>query len=460
MKDKDFDDIFSKGLNGEQKQVYDDRLWEKLAERLDEHENKGGTLLSESSKVSRWKLLPWVGLLLLLLLGANTWFLFKMNQSDSSKTQLLKEINDLKAIIEKQNTQTKSENSIQKDTVIIYKYLPSTISNNGKSTFERPNISIKVTSNENSGSINAIKDDFNTELKGNTSKSGFNSEKLIDNNDSKSQLSNNPANPINGNTLEKSTTLISNEKKSSFEITSPIQTIKALPYWYLNQTLMVLPRQSNQNNIITPPQYKKRFWIGLNGGLINYHTSWFSKDNVAISRNEKSYQVGLKMEYALTNHWRIVAGGDYCPFNFKIFWQDNRYNLPALPTYYANNPNEYKIKYSEATQSLVQGYLGLKHVFSGNRWRPYLGAAYTRMEILPFNVNYDILKLSNNKEIPITVKQNQISISNIALLNGGFEYRISTRLTAQAESFYYKDINKVKKTYDLFGLRGSLLIGF
>ncbi len=459
MKDKDFDDIFSKGLSGEQKQVYDDMLWEKLAERLDEHENKGGALISESSKASRGKLLPWVGLLLLLLLGANTWFLFKMNQSDDGKTQLLKELNDLKAIIEKQNQQTKSDNIIEKDTIIIYKYLPTT-SGNSKNAFEHPNISQKVTSNQNSKSVTPIKSDLNTGLKGNIPQSDFNSEKLKNNNYNQNQLIKNPSNSIKDKTIEETSSLISNEKKSSFESTPPIQTINALPHWYLKQTLMVLPQQFNQNNIITPPQYKRRFWVGLNGGLINYHTSWFSKDNVAISRNEKSYQMGLKMEYALTDHWRIMVGGDYCPFNFKIFWQDNRYNLPAIPAYFANNPNEYKLKYSQASQSLIQGYAGMKYVFSGTKWRPYLGIAYTQMEILPFDTEYSFLKVSTNKEIVQTIKQNQVSVSNIAMLNGGFEYKISPRLNAQAEGFYYKDINKVKKTYNLFGLRGSFLIGF
>ena len=459
MKDKDFDDIFSKGLSGEQKQVYDDRLWEKLAERLDEHENKGGALFSESGKASRSTLLPWVGLLLLLLLGANTWFLFKMNQSDDGKTQLLKELNDLKAIIEKQNKQTKSENIIKKDTIIIYKYLPTT-SGNSKNAFERPNISQSVTANQNSKSLTVIKSDLNTGTKGSVPLSNFKSEKFVGNNYNQNQLNKNPSSSINGKTIEETSHLILNEKRPSFESTPLIQTINALPHWYFKQTLLVLPQQSNQNNIIIPPQYKKRFWVGLNGGLINYHTSWFSKDNVAISRNEKSYQVGLKMEYALTDHWRIMAGGDYCPFNFKIFWQDNRYNLPAIPTYFANNPNEYKLKYSQASQSLIQGYAGMKYVFSGTKWRPYLGVAYTQMEIMPFDTEYSFLKVSTNKEIVQTIKQNQVSVSNIAMLNGGFEYKIGPKLTAQAEGFYYKDINKVKKTYDLFGLRGSLLIGF
>ena len=62
------------------------------------------------------------------------------------------------------------------------------------------------------------------------------------------------------------------------------------------------------------------------------------------------------------------------------------------------------------------------------------------MEILPFETEYSFLKVSNNKEIIQTIKQNQTSISNIALLNGGFEYKISPRFTVQTEGFYYKDI--------------------
>ena len=450
MNDKDFDKIFSKGLNEEPKKTYDERDWENLAQRLDAHDAKN--VVSPQSGVPKWKKSLWLAPLLLLLLGVNGWSLLKTNEAENQNETLLNELKSLKTIIEHQNKQTEIKTIIQRDTVIIYKYLPST-----SSFFEKSKVnSTSDLSQINSQLLRQTPSVFlpNSMLLEDKNKVLIKTEniQIVDNQlfNKKNESDLNKANPEN-NTLTMPPNLllndflpIKNERllkslKSQKEVTPP--QLSALKY----PVSIIKPMPSN------------RFFIGPSGGLIYYHSAWLNKDNVEVFRNEKSYQVGLKMEYALSNHWRVVLGGDYCPFNFQIYWQDSRYNLPQPTAYFTNNPN---IKFTsvKANQSIVQASLGIKHYFTGNRFRPYIGGGYATMRILPFQAEYEYTEW--NKIVYTKPFQNTVTINNLLILNGGLEYRLNARLFAQIDVFYSKDVNKTHKTYDLFGLKGTLLFGF
>ena len=80
------------------------------------------------------------------------------------------------------------------------------------------------------------------------------------------------------------------------------------------------------------------------------------------------------------------------------------------------------------------------------------------MRILPFQAEYEYTEW--NKIVYTKPFQNTVTINNLLILNGGLEYRLNARLFAQMDVFYNKDMNKTHKTYDLFGLKGTLLFGF
>ena len=123
MKDKDFDKIFSKGLIEDSKKTYDEGDWDSLAQRLDAHDAKNVVL--PQSGVPKWKKSLWLAPLLLLLLGVNAWSLMKTNESEHQNEKLLNELKNLEIILKYQNKQTEIKTIIQRDTVIIYKYLPA-----------------------------------------------------------------------------------------------------------------------------------------------------------------------------------------------------------------------------------------------------------------------------------------------------------------------------------------------
>ena len=203
-----------------------------------------------------------------------------------------------------------------------------------------------------------------------------------------------------------------------------------------------------------------RLFVGISGGMINYKAMWVNAQGLTVSRNEQSYQAGLKLEYALTDRLRLMVSGDYCPFNFEIFWQDARYNLPTPEHFY---PQYERIKSSKAHQKLTQATIGTKYLLTDGtkKWRPYIGAGYSAMRILPFETEFTIQNLANPASLrTATTSSKKIDIANLLLLNGGLEYRFTRHFVAQGEGFYNLDLNRPRKTYDLFGVRGALLVNF
>ena len=442
MNDKDFDKIFSKGLSEEPKKAYDERDWENLAQRLEAHD---APAVVAPIAANKWKKSLWLAPLLLLLLGVNGWSLLKTNEAEHQNETLLNELKSLKTIIENQNKQTEIKTIIQRDTVIIYKYLPASLSSNQRKSLISPS-----NSSEQTPSVFSTKEQLLVEKNS-----------LLNENKNTQLIDNQLINKEKGNDLNKTG---SEEDKSTMPPRLAIKDFLPLKNEQLFKELKsqkdVTPPQlsslKNASTIIKPAP-SNRFFIGPSGGLIYYHAAWFNKDNIEVFRNEKSYQVGLKMEYALNNRWRVVMGGDHCPFNFHVNWYDSRYNLPQPTAYFTNNPNV-KFISVKAKQSLIQGSVGIKYYFKGNRFRPFVGGGYATMRILPFQAEYEYTEW--NKIVYTKPFQNTVTINNLLMLNGGFEYRLNARIFAQMDAFYNKDINKTQKTYDLFGLRGTLLFGF
>jgi hypothetical protein len=464
MNDKDFDKIFSKKLKEEKASIADEKSWEALASQLNEHDRK---------KVSggiKTRNLAWLLPLLLLLLSINVWSLLKMNQTKKQNLILGDELKALKKVLQKQDTLIQTQYIYKTDTVFIKsnnfkkadnnisleQALPKTLSpiNDYTSSptvlqgFDVPSETTKpLTTADGSDftSTNRVKSENKT------SQQVENSLDLALNNSSK----------IGNKAIQQDD--IENIKINENQVlltTLPllkgfvVNSLKPKPEIILLSLPISVPAPIIENRKIN------RFYFGVNSGFINYHTLWLNKDGLEVGRNEKSYQVGLKMEYALTNNWRVTAATDYCPYNFNIKWLDNRYNLPPTPNYY--NPNTSTLNSIKGSQKLYLGSMGFKYVFNTNsRLRPYLATAYTAMRIEPYDAEYTFTHTATGKTYTNkTVLTKGADILNIALLNGGLEYRLQKHIVMQADAFYYKDINAVKKTYDLFGLRGAVLVGF
>jgi hypothetical protein len=462
MNDKDFDKIFSKKLKEEKIHPVDEKGWELLASQLDADDRRkvvGGV---------KTRPLLWLLPLLFLLLGMNIWSLVKMSQAEKHSVVLGNELKGLKTVLLKRDTLIQTQYIYKTDTVFIQ-------SNNAKGFDKNTSSSTFQLKNEGSFTDNTTPSVFQGFQAGSEKTKILNAVKSFENNLGKRieknaentslSLDFNNINDSKVNTIESK--VAENNNSESSKRQTPFSLLTELPTlknWVrtpeTRPELLVLRYPVSAPSPIIENKKVNRFYIGLNGGFINYHTLWLNRDGLEIGRNEKSYQVGLKTEYALTSNWRLTASADYCPYDFKIKWLDSRYNLPPTPNYY--NPATSTLNSIIGSQKMYLGSLGFKYVFNTNtRLQPYLATAYTAMRIEPYDAEYTFTHTATNKTYTNkTHLDGGTDVQKIALLNGGLEYRAFKHLVLQAEGFYYKDMNKTQKTFDLFGLRGAVLIGF
>jgi hypothetical protein len=494
MNDKDFDKIFGERLREERRFKEDENDWQRLLTRLDAVLGGDAAVSGGSSKSFRRWILPLIALLLLLTTGA----LFgKLNGLDKTNMALMTDVQTLKTQI------VKTHDTIfvtKTDTVFIERNSANQLKNN---TFIKAKA--QALNEGSTGKLSQIEDEQNFNnlgLKPSKSTEFINSSsnvgqgtpsneqtlknKIIDL-ETKLQVSENQQLALREElqALTEKTSKISSE----LLLTPPhLTTNSSSAQDSLNQIIAakdaliaqlsakktidsakskgeskeIPPLSINAQNTIKTAKkpVTSRLFVGASAGQIYYKSTWVSAaNNIDIYKNVKSYQAGLKLEYALTDRLRLTAGGDYCPVDFKIFWQDSRYNLPTPQHFY---PAVDKLKSSKATQKLTQGFVGSKYMFTDgtNRWRPFIGAAYTAMKIMPFEAEFEVQNNATGVIRTLKASSTGTTIANLLLLNGGLEYRFNRRFVAQGEAFYNLDMNRPKKTYDLFGVRGAFLVNF
>jgi hypothetical protein len=503
MNDKDFDKIFGERLREERRFREDESDWQRLLARLDGVlGGDTGVSLGTSKGFRRW-ILPLIALLLLLTTGV---FFGKLKGLDKANTAMMSDMQILKTqFVKTQDTifvtktdtvfiERNSVNQPENNTFIKAKTPQRDGGERGKHTqiggTQNSNNSIlKQSKQSTSASPNnsEFTSNYSNEKQGETPNEQALKSKIFEL-ENKLQVSENQqlalreemrtltekTNKTSSESLINppylTTNLVNSQQDSLSQIIASKDALiaqlsakKTLDSAKLKaESKEVPPLSINAQNTIKTAKKPatSRFFVGVNAGQIYYKSIWRSvANNIDIYRNEKSYQVGLKLEYALTDRLRLTAGGDYCPFDFKIFWQDSRYNLPAPQHFY---PAVDKLKSSKATQKLTQGFVGTKYMFTEgtNRWRPYIGAAYTAMKILPFEAEFEVQNTATSVIRTLKASSTGITIANLLLLDGGLEYRFNRRFVAQGEAFYNLDMNRPKKTYDLFGVRGAFLVNF
>jgi hypothetical protein len=483
MNDREFDSHFRKELEEEIQHPFDDKLWDNLSQRLDEHD-KGKTVLggtTPSQVGNGFRNLYWLAPLFLLLLGTNAWYMWHANNAKDDNEKLMGEIKSLKTILEKRDTVFKTQIIYKTDTIYIDRKISGfdkKVSSSKKSRFldseSTPSVfkgleaysnavfynekGIKSTFEGNKKTLSetsVLKENPKTDLSNFTQKPT----ESVDNPFVKNNENLNNTSKTNSIALENKGEVKKDGNQSGGSLN--ILATDKLPI--LMPSIVILPMLQKQNVLtaltstpIQKPVPFKRLYFGLTGSWLNYQTAWINTAGLEVHRTEQSYQLGLRMEYAFNEHWRLMLGSDYCPFNFDIAWKDDRYNLPDIPEQYKNH----KMKSVQANEQLFNGFLGAKYIFNGIRARPYIGLAYSAMKILSYDATYHMQNIWTQADIDVDVPHPGVTISNLMMLTGGYEFKIGGRFIAQTEAFLYKDLNKEKKMFDLFGVRATVLARF
>ncbi len=452
MSDKEFDKIFGEKLREERSFSSVDKDWEQLSSKLEVNSQTKG-------KDNRRRGVAWLWLLLLPFLS---FFLWQMNDLKNQNKQLSKQLAEMESQLNayKLERVTPLQQVPKTDTVIIYKYLSAAKKNNNLSSNKKNTSKIPPSvNNDFSNALTPISDKSNVLP---ISKNMVNQDTIM-------------PKPLNDDRkmaelIEKLTSLekqildlkqaLSDSKANAANLADCATRQDSLAKQLIATRALVDSLNKHPLSIESQKVEKtlknNRLYIGLQGGQIRYKTTWVNAYGVNIFKNINSYQAGLKLEYALTDKLRLTAEGNLCPFSFTNYWQDSRYNLPALQY----DVQKEKFLKADSKQSILQGNIGVKYIFTEGsaKWRPFVSAAYTLMRIKPFETKYTYQSLWNPTYREQVVPSEAVNVPNLVLLSGGLEYRFSKYWVAQAEAFYYKDINKTHKTFDLFGLRAAVLL--
>lgn len=464
MSDKDFDKLFGDKLREERAFSSVDNDWEQLSTRLNASSQT-------KEKDNRRRGAAWLWLLLLPILAL---FMWQINDLKNQNKQLVSQLAEMQELLSanKLGHDTIVKQAIKTDTVIIYKYLPE------KKGIRHNDLSL-TKKNKRISPPFPIESGFHSS----TVSKGFES-----NLTPISEKSN--ALPISKQVVNADTIIPKslNDDKKTAELLDKLTSLEkqmidvkqALSDSKMNAANLVdcatrqdslakelIATRALVDSLKKSPLSKEaekvdkslknnRLFIGLQGGQISYRTTWKNSYGVDVSKDIKSYQVGIKVEYALTEKLRLTAEGDFCPFVFTNYWQDSRYNLPAMKFDYQKE----KFLKAESKQSLLQGNIGVKYLFTEGsaKWRPFVSAAYTMMRIQPFGTKFTYQSLWGATYREESAQSKAVNVPNLLLLSGGLEYRFSKHWVVQAEAFLYKDVNKTHKTFDLFGLRAAILL--
>jgi hypothetical protein len=454
MSDKDFDKIFGDKLREERAFSSVDNDWEQLTARLDAPSHV-------KEKDNRQRGAAWLWLLLIPIFSLLLW---EMNDLKNQNKQLAAQLAEMQQQLATYNLgrDTIVKQVIKTDTVIIYKYLPEKKDNRHKD--------LSLTKNNTRivpPSVSKVFDNNTTpiSLKSNvfpTSKQGANTDTIIPkslNDEKKTAELLDKLASLEKQMLDLKQTLLDSKANASNladcatrqdSLAKELIATKVLVDSLKKTPLSINDEKSDKS------LKNNRLFIGIQGGQISYRTTWKNSYGVDISKDIKSYQAGVKLEYAITEKLRLTAEGDFCPFSFTNYWQDSRYNLPPLQFDYQKE----KFLKAESKQTLLQSNIGVKYLFTEGaaKWRPFVAAAYTMMRIQPFDTKFTYQPLWGTTNREQTTTSKAVNIPNLILLSGGLEYRFSKHWVAQAEAFYYKDVNKTHKTFDLFGLRAAILL--
>ncbi len=462
MSDKDFDKIMGDKLREERTFSSVDKDWEQLSTRLD-------TKIQTNEKDNRRRGAAWLWWLVLPILSLLLW---QMNELKNQNKQLALQL----AAMQSQLLTYKSERDAREhqmsktDTVLIYQYVPSTKANKQSESYTQSSKKSILKAPPSQKESITVSKGFTDNSSAILNKSkGLSISKIIDKQDTiipKSQYDEHKMSEL----LDKLASLdkqmldlkqaLSDSKANAATLVDCARMQDSLAKQLIAARALVDSLKQHPLSIealkFDKPLNNKRLFVGIQGGQISYRTTWINTYGVEIYKNIKSYQVGLKLEYALTDKLRLTAEGDFCPFSFTNYWQDSRYNLPALQFDYQKE----KFLKAESKQSLFQGNIGAKYLFTegSTKWRPFISVAYTLMRIQPFETKFTYQSLWGPTYRQENVSSKAINVSNLLLLSGGLEYRFSKHGVAQAEVFYYKDVNKTHNTFDLFGLRAAILL--
>ncbi|MEY4902679.1 MAG: hypothetical protein RLZZ292_494 [Bacteroidota bacterium] len=377
MNHQEFDHHINRMFQEEEEQFeVNDQVWESVATRLDANEKSARKTVAIGWQ--RWAL-PLAAAVLLLLNGA--WYAaWKTTQN---------EVNGLKALvcdlqntdnqfyINKNNNLYKKETSIKTDTIyktiIVTKYIY---------TIEKKQNETATTSG-NSSTNTSVTIDLNTKITSNTNSA------IPINHNLEEETSNTADNTQVIPTKEQAT---NDTKKTLLSNLDFLPNLSLKPLIIKNKTLQI-PAQDEQMMLAAAP--KQAFSLRRAMTPNSYATEVVGGFIAPVRKtiiSSNGGQYGISGEAMMNSRWSILGSATKAEIHYILAPTDTLFGVPKLHV----PASDYTLKSLEATNTLLQFNLGLKHFFYTNkRISTYLSMVYTIQSASNLEAQYEFVSAKN-----------------------------------------------------------------
>jgi len=199
------------------------------------------------------------------------------------------------------------------------------------------------------------------------------------------------------------------------------------------------------------PVRPKAFQLGIAGGW----AALFDKDLAG----RKGYSAAAEANIGFSPNLSIWVNVAYLNVRFETAQMDEAKGVPVV-----SPPSDaFTFVKAEVPQPSFQYAIGMKYLFRPNhRLKPFVGAGYSAISLLPYEVIYEFkdeslgIEWNYDKEIA-----RHTLLNNFLLLRAGLEYKISRRWNGQIQANYRTNVGETGfYTPQMFGLQGGFYYCF
>lgn len=180
------------------------------------------------------------------------------------------------------------------------------------------------------------------------------------------------------------------------------------------------------------PMRPKGFSLGLMGGLV--------KPTSKVLADKFGYATGIEAAIKFSPALQLWANASFLDIILESDELNATIGIPST----APPSDEFQFAQATAEQPTLQYSMGMQYFFNANRkWKPFLGAGYAAVKILPYDVTYEfeIPDQDIKWEIDEEVSKGDL-ITNFLVLKGGLAYKISDNWELQVQGIYRRNLEK------------------
>ncbi len=423
MDNKEFDNIFAKGLREEQEFDFKELDWTEVAVRIEE---------DPGSKRMLW----WKWLFPLLLLVAVGFIIYLSSGLNASK----KEISLLK---EKINSSSIAQIDTTYDKITVYEYdtiIKEVIKE--KPIIQEKSLSSFIYRNEISSPFQSNYSQtirYNLNTKGGTN-DNLNSSLISPIESKNSAIGEEQLEPISVDLLEPIALLEPEKLVSENEYEAP--------QFYKMQMTQIKKRK----------WYKGRLKVGITNawGITENKSNNYYVKNASNDVRKFMFDLGLRAEYSITEKLRAMATVSYDQIRLSAPELNDLADTLLAPDLFG------ELDKAKVRQSAVYYQIGLKYFTKTRRkWMPFGSLSIEAQS----SVNHKLTgTFTYSYQAPVenvvNLKRNGFQLNSLTS-SFGFEYHISNQLTWQVESWSRFNLwKKEDQMYGSFGIRNTVLYHF